>query len=814
MPGDGGDGRDNGKQLFTEAEIAELHLSLSRALLLLGASREADGHRRAAKQLRNTTATAESNIGGEETAGSGQGEIFRPLHDSATADTALRLEMELLSRTPVVLETVESAASLRRSLLGELQHLMKAGTEFWGSIPSPLEVGLRTQFLATYQVSEATLVAMVPVNLQHQISQLLATSRSTIQICFNAMLHFLRQGLNDKSVATALAMIFDKVSGGTMSYYSPHLLWKKVPGEDPGFDGNNDNGTSKQDGEIEQEPPWPRRVPPTATSTATARLQPQEGSKKAATSATSDNHEKRARVGFLSAHFRWHSVGRLTIGLLEGLSNSRSLEIIVIDASIDGRSNTAGQSSLTLQDTPGEQGGGEDFAENPITKRLNAAGISIVRLPAAIEEAMAKPSDPAAATAKRLDRSGTSHNALQNAQQAVAALKLDVLVYGDVGMDALTTGLAHVRLSPVQVAFWGHPGTTGLSTMDYFITSDLFEGELGAGRDGARRAPQSHGRESFPSANAKGVGTKDLIENIPGVGAEDRAEVVDGEDADPLGVAETSNRQNAFSEQLVRLGGLGIVFDDPTRTFRWDPYCGNSNDLSGADTLSEHRPHDGEGPVPREGVARERRQHYGSALELAPPLSRECDGGASPEGGWTKDAATSRPRLYVCAQSLMKMHPAFDAALTGILAADPLAQILLLRDSRQLLWHSRFRRRLRAAVDAAERQDNDVFHRNAATTMDATRDSEPSSPLSRQPVGNYWSRVRFLSPLSGREFFRLQCRADVVLDPFPFGGGVTTLEVCRSNEWSDEPPPTTCSTSSSRLGVREKLLVYLHTVLG
>lgn len=570
-----------------------------------------------------------------------------------------------------------------------------------------------------------------------------------------------------------------------MSYHSPHLLWKKDPGENPGSDGNRDAGISKRDGENEQEPPWPRRrVTSTATSTATtARSQPYEGSKKGATSATSDKNEKRVRVGFLSAHFRWHSVGRLTIGLLERLGNSCSLEIIVIDASIDGGRSTAGQSSPTLQDISGEQGGGGNLIENPITKRLNAAGVSIVRFPAVEEEARAEPSDPAGTA-------GTSSHALRNAQKTVATLKLDVLVYGDVGMDALTTGLAHGRLSPVQVAFWGHPGTTGLSTMDYFITSDLFEGEVGADRSGTR--VKSHGRRgNFLNAIAKkGEGRKYFADNIPEAGAEDRAEVVDGGDTNPPGVAETSSRQNAFSEQLVRLGGLGIVFDDPTRTFGWDPYCGNSNgDLSGtADTISRNRLHDGREPVP------------GEEVELAPPSSREYDGGASAEAGRKKAAATGRPRLYVCAQSLMKIHPAFDAVLTGILAADPLAQILLLRDSRQLLWHSRFRRRLRAAVDAAERQDNEPsaveFGVSLAETANATRRGvDPSSPLSRQLAGDFWSRVSFLSPLSGGEFFRLQCRADVVLDPFPFGGGVTTLEVSRKRMVSTlagRAPPYVC----------------------
>ena len=596
-------------------------------------------------------------------------------------------------------------------------------------------------------------------------------------------------------MATALTVAFDKASGGTLSYCSPHLLREKDPYNSPSFGGNHDARTSKRDSAKEREPSWPGREPPTAASTATSRPRPHEGSKTAATPATCDESQKRVRVGFLSSHFRWHSVGRLTVGLLERLSNSCSLEIIAIDASTDdGRSSTAGQSGPALQDTSGEEEGGGDVVENPITKRLDAAGVSLVRLPSAAEGATADLGNPGgvtAATAKSRNSGGTGNNALQNARKTVAALKLDVLVYGDVGMDALTTGLANGRLSPVQAAFWGHPGTTGLPAMDYFITSDLFEGELGRG--------------SFLGAHAKGPGMKYAIENVDVVpdeaGAEGRAAeaVDDGSNAHPLDVAETASaRQDAFSEQLVRLDGLGVLFDDPTRTFGWDPYCGDSNGLSGAGALSRSRSTDGiREQVSMERATGEPRQYQSDdcASELGPPSPRERGGGGGGSGGASlaregrkkcAAATTNRPRLYVCAQSLMKMHPAFDAVLAGVLAVDPLAHVLLLRDPRQLLWHSRFRRRLRAAIDAAEQRQ--VSGRSALDAVNATSDADdPSSPLSRQP-GHFWGRVRFLSPLSGREFFRLQCRADVVLDPFPFGGGVTTLEVgCATTTWPNEP---------------------------
>lgn len=55
----------------------------------------------------------------------------------------------------------------------------------------------------------------------------------------------------------------------------------------------------------------------------------------------------------------------------------------------------------------------------------------------------------------------------------------DVLVYVDVGMDAPLQWLAAQRLAPVQCALWGHPVTTGLDSIDWFLTADAMEREGG-----------------------------------------------------------------------------------------------------------------------------------------------------------------------------------------------------------------------------------------------------------------------------------------------------------------------------------------------
>ena len=58
----------------------------------------------------------------------------------------------------------------------------------------------------------------------------------------------------------------------------------------------------------------------------------------------------------------------------------------------------------------------------------------------------------------------------------VARDRPDVMFYPEVGMDPATCALAALRLAPLQIAGWGHPVTTGLPSIDLFISGELLEG--------------------------------------------------------------------------------------------------------------------------------------------------------------------------------------------------------------------------------------------------------------------------------------------------------------------------------------------------
>jgi predicted O-linked N-acetylglucosamine transferase (SPINDLY family) len=64
---------------------------------------------------------------------------------------------------------------------------------------------------------------------------------------------------------------------------------------------------------------------------------------------------------------------------------------------------------------------------------------------------------------------------LAAARAVLVEAELDVIYYTDIGMEPLTYFLAFARLAPVQCVGWGHPVTTGISTVDYFVSSRLIE---------------------------------------------------------------------------------------------------------------------------------------------------------------------------------------------------------------------------------------------------------------------------------------------------------------------------------------------------
>ena len=77
---------------------------------------------------------------------------------------------------------------------------------------------------------------------------------------------------------------------------------------------------------------------------------------------------------------------------------------------------------------------------------------------------------------------------LAKMRDTLVGLHLDALVFCEIGMCPLSYYLAHMRIAPVQVNTWGHSDSCGIDTIDYFVSSELFEKE---------EDPQSHYSETL-----------------------------------------------------------------------------------------------------------------------------------------------------------------------------------------------------------------------------------------------------------------------------------------------------------------------------
>ena len=61
--------------------------------------------------------------------------------------------------------------------------------------------------------------------------------------------------------------------------------------------------------------------------------------------------------------------------------------------------------------------------------------------------------------------------------EAMHEQNCEILLYPGVGLDPMTLKLASLRIAPVQINSWGHADTSGLPTIDYYVSAACFEPE-------------------------------------------------------------------------------------------------------------------------------------------------------------------------------------------------------------------------------------------------------------------------------------------------------------------------------------------------
>ncbi|QEX22744.1 hypothetical protein FRZ61_26760 [Hypericibacter adhaerens] len=128
----------------------------------------------------------------------------------------------------------------------------------------------------------------------------------------------------------------------------------------------------------------------------------------------------RPRIGVVSTNLNAHTVGFVTLGLLQQFDRSR-FELVLL--------RTAPPSPSATQ------------------AKFSACADQDITLPSNLAEARAR----------------------------IAAAQCDLLYYPDIGMAPLTYFLLFARLAPVQVVGWGHPDTTGIPNADYWMSSAVWE---------------------------------------------------------------------------------------------------------------------------------------------------------------------------------------------------------------------------------------------------------------------------------------------------------------------------------------------------
>ncbi len=105
----------------------------------------------------------------------------------------------------------------------------------------------------------------------------------------------------------------------------------------------------------------------------------------------------------------------------------------------------------------------------------------------------------------------TQMNELKGIAQSIVDQKLDILIYADIGMDPITYMLSGLQLAPIQCALVGHGTSTGMPTIQYYLSGDFEAPDADSHyREKLIRLPKLGAAQYTPPAPQKFFSRKDL----------------------------------------------------------------------------------------------------------------------------------------------------------------------------------------------------------------------------------------------------------------------------------------------------------------
>ena len=306
------------------------------------------------------------------------------------------------------------------------------------------------------------------------------------------------------------------------------------------------------------------------------------------------------------------------------------------------------------------------------------------------------------------------------------------------------------------MVIWGHPDTTGYSSIDYYLSSDKFH-----------QYPYTINSHSLGLERASASATITSATNTNNTTNSSSATT-----------SASMMAYKSFTEQLVLFDSLGFIFDRPLLTT-------NFNKINKELLLQHQQSLQSEKVENMDFLAHIYRpiQYY---TQIYTTLQKKKQKSSQQLMNLITLKRKNSTTIVLLPQHLPKFHPIYDIIILNIILLSPHTVITIIDNKKKINWKNTIIKRWKFKLNTIikncmyniyECKKNNIhLYNNIILLKNNSTTTNNNKLLNERIVDSYLNRIIWLDSLNPAEYLMLLAIGDVMLDPFPFGGGVTTLE--------------------------------------